>query len=269
MKKPGSRCERRPGENRERNVSISENASIKTSLIDSLDGEWLKLPKSIMRDAGPATQTLGGLLNITNKETFVAVSKIAKRSRLPLATSRKHLVTLVDHGWIENVGRGHTRRGAPRRTCTLRITPKTREAMSEYGVLPWWACCNSKRHGVLRWSTKAVLSVIMARLMSLKAAIDRTDDQASCLSPDNYWLSICEMGGEDRFRFSLAELRKETGLSRHAVIQAKRKLFGHGIIELQSDTRDDGGDAKDILMPSDDFCVTITPAGEGQCYVEF
>ncbi len=36
------------------------------SLLASLNGEWLKLPLSIMRDVGPAVQTLGGILREAN-----------------------------------------------------------------------------------------------------------------------------------------------------------------------------------------------------------
>ena len=84
------------------------------SLVDSLSSEWLKLPLVIMQDVGPAVQTLGGLLNITNRETFSPVEEIARRSRLPFNTTKKHLVTLNAAGWIHNAGRGHTKaRKAP------------------------------------------------------------------------------------------------------------------------------------------------------------
>ena len=90
------------------------------SLLHSLNGEWLKLPFAAMRDVGPAAQTLGGILAITSTETFSAASRIAERSRLPLPTVRRHLSTLAQRGWLDNLGRGHTRQGASRRTCTHR-----------------------------------------------------------------------------------------------------------------------------------------------------
>src|SRR5438045_296783 len=95
-------------------------------LIESLDREWLKLPTAIMNDVGPATQTLAGLLKIASRETFVETAKIAHQARVPLKTARKHLQTLADKGWITNAGRGRTRRGAARRTCTIRLNPKTK-----------------------------------------------------------------------------------------------------------------------------------------------
>ena len=48
------------------------------SLLESLDGEWIKLPLAVMQDVGPAVQTLGGVLKVTNKETYVAVVEIAR-----------------------------------------------------------------------------------------------------------------------------------------------------------------------------------------------
>lgn len=142
-------------------------------MLGSLKQEWIKLPLSIVRDVGPAAQTLGGLLRITNKETYIAVSKLAQRARLPVATVRKHLDKLHERGWIDNIGRGHTRAGRARRTCTIKVTTKTKAALNEYAILPWWSCCFISRIGRLPWSAKVVLSVLMARLAAFKAAIER------------------------------------------------------------------------------------------------
>ena len=74
-------------------------------LVDSLDQSWLKLPLEVMKDVGPATQTLGGLLKITNKETFVSTATIAEAARMPPRTAEKHLHSLDTHGWVSNRGR--------------------------------------------------------------------------------------------------------------------------------------------------------------------
>ena len=227
------------------------------SLIDSLADEWLKLPCAVMRDVGPATQTLGGLLKHTNKETFVTTKDIAGRARLPLSTVRKHLVILHKHGWIHNAGRERTRTGRARRTCTIKIAQKTRDMMEPYAVLPWWACCNIAKVGRLPWSSKAVLSVVMARLMSLKsAAIESSPDEdftrpakladgarrSLIREPQLHtrpgatrkWLderdeelvgAIDNLGGDERFRFGLDELTRSTGLTRESVVSAKRWLI--------------------------------------------
>jgi hypothetical protein len=240
-------------------------------LIASLRGEWLKLLTEAMREVGPAAQTLGGLLAITNKETFSAVARISKRARVPLKTARNHLVTLEAKGWITNAGRERTRRGAPRRTCTLRITKKTTDALLKgdgenvlvYGILPWWACC--KGTSTLRWSSKALLSIIMARLAGLTKAA-----QEQGIQPDaEVWGEIANMGDYKRFRFSLARLERITGLSRDALVGAKRELASRKIIKWSRDLRKDGGWDADILMPSENFTVAITPAGEGRCFVRF
>ena len=234
----------------------------KISLLDSLSREWLKLPLSIMRDVGPATQTLGGILRLAPTETFAAVGKIAQKSRLPVATVRKHLVTLHDHGWILNVGRERTRAGSPRRTCTIKLTTKTKAALGDYSYLPWWACCSISRIGRLAWSTKAVLSVIMARLAAMKAAIERQDGTG--LDAKDFWGSLDNMGGEDRFRFSHFALEKETGLSRPAIRDAKRRLATMKIVDwLEGDERGQ------LLMPNTAFRVVVTPASEGHCSISF
>src|SRR5262245_58945972 len=99
--------------------SREATSSYTIGLIDSLAGEWFKLPVAVMQGEGPAAQTLAGLLKVTNKETFSPVAAIAQRARLPLKTVRNHLGILAAAGWIINAGHERTRHGAPRRTCTL------------------------------------------------------------------------------------------------------------------------------------------------------
>lgn len=236
------------------------------SLLASLNGEWFKLPLKIMQDAGSAAQTLGGILKITNRETFVSAGKLSERARLPVATVRKQLGTLQHHGWIENAGREHTRAGRARRTCTMKLTTKTKASLADYAILPWWACCHIGGTGRLPWSSKAVLSVIMARLAAFKAAIERQDGQAP--NDDDFWGSLDNMGGEDRFQFSLDRLERETGLSRPAVVDAKRQLANLGIVEWIRNTRD-GGDDTDVLFPNQAFRVVATPKSEGTCTLTF
>ena len=244
------------------------------SLIDSLAEEWLKLPFAVMREVGPAAQTLGGLLKHTNKETFVTAKDIAGKARLPLSTVRKHLVILHKHGWIENAGRERTRTGRARRTCTIKITQKTRDMMEPYACLPWWACCNISKVGRLPWSSKAVLSVVMARLMSLKAAAIESSPDEDFTRPAKIadgarrslirepqlhtrpgatrkWLderdeelvgAIDNLGGDERFRFGLDELTRSTGLTRESVVSAKRWLKGRWLINWSGGDGHLGGD---------------------------
>ena len=217
-------------------IAQNERETQELSLLESLDAEWIKLPLAVMQDVGPAAQTLGGLLKLTNRETFSAVGEIAIRSRLPVATVRKHLVTLDAHGWINHHGREKTRRGWLRRTATLTIMKKTTLALdgqaSEnlnpngkpkllYGVLPWWACCQIKKVGKLPWCSKAVLSIVMGRLAALKAAGQRQGDHDG----DEELIGALEnLGGDDRFKFPLRWLMAQTGLTHDSITTAKRLL---------------------------------------------
>ena len=72
------------------------------------------------------------------------------------------------------------------------------------------------------------------------------------------------MGGDDRFRFSLTYLTKETGLTRDSVISAKRWLYRHKIIRWKGDLT-----VTDVLVPNWDFAVVVTPADHGHCWVGF
>ncbi len=236
------------------------------SLVDSLRGEWIKLPLAVMRDVGPAVQTLGGILKATNKQTFVETAKIAGNARLPVATVRKHLVTLEQAGWIENKGRQEFRPGRLRRTATIALTAKARDHLAPWVPLPWWACCRIRDYGKLNWATKAVLGVIMARLMSLTGAIDRQDGYADA---DDVMGSIANMGDERHFRFSLDYLQQQTGLGRKAIVDAKLRLAEMKIIDLRRYASYSGGAAATVLAPNEDFNVVETPAGPGKCFLRF
>lgn len=260
-------------------MTVPVAAGYSLDLITSLRAPWIKVPYSVMRDVGPAVQTLGGLLRITTKQTFVPLSAIATSARLPLATARKHIATLDAQGWVANSGRQRTPRGAPRRTCTLCVTKKTRDAIDRkqehpdepllWGVLPWWACCAG---GTVEmpWSARALLSVVMAKLMSLRAVVDREDGKADLTSED-YWESFENLGSLDaRFSFTLNDLSSLTGLSRHSIIEAKRLLHRKKIINWQGFRDPKKGDVTDKLLPNPEFYVCVKPAEtEGRCYVTF
>ena len=121
---------------------------------------------------------------------------------------------------------------------------------------------------MLRWGGRAVLSVVMARLMSLRAVVEEHEGKAD-LDTEDGWGSIENLGGEDRFRLPLAALDAETGLCRNTVIAAKRELQRRKIVCWQRDSRPDGGDAADILYPNAAFRVKVTPTSPGLCRVDF
>ena len=249
----------------------------KYSLATSLGCDWLKLPLAVMRDVGPATQTFAGFEKITHTETFIRVSEIAKTARVPLKTARNHLDMLEQHGWLLSKGRGHTKRGSPRRTNTIAMTAKAKALFpkrnaekapetdnqskpdvidSHYGFLPWWACTRRGKRQWLSWSSKAVLSIVMGRLAALKAASRDVQGKTG-----EEWLAERL---EDRFRFSLVDLEEDTGLSRASVIDAKGELHAAKIINWSG-----GGTDSDCLAPNPAFRVVVTPAGGGMSYVNF
>ena len=224
-------------------------------------GCWLKLPLAVMRDVGPAVQTLGGILELTDKDTFRQQAEIAKRARLPIATVRKHLVTLATAGWILCKGREHTRAGRLRRTATVVIPKSTRKQLVPYGVLPWWACSRAHR---FPWASRAVLSIVMGQLLTMKAVVERGDYDSA-----DWQGELDNLGGDSRFQFSLGQLTRETGLSRESVVTAKSHLSKWKVISLTRQQRRDGGDDRDVLAPNLGFRVVKTPAGEGLCYISF
>lgn len=254
----------------------------KYSLATSLDCHWLKLPLAVMRDVGPATQTFAGFEQITHTETFTRMSEIARRACVPLKTARNHLDMLEQHGWLLNKGRGHTKRGSPRRTNTIALTPKAKLLFpkhdaekapetdsqskpdmidSRYGFLPWWACCSFQKRKRLSWAAKAVLSIVMARLAALKAASRDVQGKTG-----EEWFAERL---RDRFRFSSVDLEELTGLSRTSVRAAKRELARADIIHWYSGIPDSGGMGSHWLVPNPAFRVVVSPASVGHVYLNF
>jgi hypothetical protein len=247
-------------------------------LVDSFQGEWIKVLVPVMRDVGPAAQSLGGLLSMTSRETFSCVEAIAGNARVPVGTVRKHLVILHKRGWIHNAGRQPTKHGHPRRTATIKITDKTRRVLDSgneasegrlrYGILPWWACCHISKIGRLPWAARAVLAIIMARLAGVAKAVQEVS-QAD-LGPDDLAGSIDNLAGDKRFRFSLRSLTEHTGLTRESVVRAKRFLNHRaGIVCWSGPAAGEGSAIADCLEPNWRFRVLVRPASEGRCYLAF
>lgn len=243
--------------------------------------KWYKLPLRVMADVGPAVQTFAGLLKLTKKATFRQQREIASCARLPLATVKKHLVTLHERGWIENEGRQRTAGGILRRTATLTMTKKALAALAPdepYGVLPWQAMAvvavmftNGKRWNNYRlpWSAKAVLSVVLSRLMSIIAGAKKQKD-AGKIGEDCRWEMLKAFGGIDRFRFGLDELHRLTGLGKPAIIAAKRTLKKIGMVDWVLKKRDDGGSDRDALAPHHGFSFQVEESDTpGKCWVRF
>jgi hypothetical protein len=268
-------------------VSEAAADSRTIDLLESLKpGQWLKIPMAAMREVGAASQTLAGLLKLTNKETFVSLAAIATSARVARRTCQLHLVELDSKGWIKNHGRQRTRRGNPRRTCTYTVQKKTIDALSDYGVLPWWACAwgNAIARHVkvpgkkkteakwiawkhLNWASRALLSIIMARLMGLKAGMEQVPGED--VLEEDFWGLLDNMGGHERFRFSLVNIQRQTGLTSSSIVQAKRELKRRKIIDWIGPDRKEGSTSADILWPSSEFQVTVKEAGNNTCYVSF
>lgn len=207
-------------------------------LLQSLEHfNWLKLPFECMRECGPAVQTLGGLLRITGRQTFVSTEAIADRAYLPRRTVQKHLRTLDAAGWVECRGRERTPAGRLRRTATTKIAGRARKC-EHFGILPEWARVQIK-HEYLTWSSKAILSVVMARTL----AIQRGNEVHELETLDDVLIH-----SDDRFSFSLSYLQKTTGLGRSAIVDAKAQLSRTGLVRWTGDPSE--YHASDLLAPS-------------------
>ena len=216
---------------------------------------------------------------------------------LPLKTVYKHLATLNAAGWIVNKGREKTRGGWLRRTATVALTKQTLDNLTPYGFLPWWAACKvayertrqetrrsrngmrcseytdtyrEKVWGSLPWSCKAVLSVWFAEFARLISVIKEQDDfdESDLLGALNLLENI---GGQQRFLFSLKNLSQQTGLTKESVVAAKRMLnHRFGILRwFGSDQKKGVPTPTDYLGPNHEFRVILTPVTETMCRLSF
>lgn len=250
--------------------STTANAVRQISLLDSLEhGYWHKLPHSAMREVGVATLTLSGFFRLTSTSTFAAFESVASMARVPLRTARRHLKKLQEYGYIENTGRSRTNSGRARRTCELKMTPKAKKCFEgEYGVLPWWALCSTNKinSSSMNWAEQAVLSVVMARLMSMKSAVIEQDGHG--LSESDIEGSIENMGGSTRYQFSIDYLEQATGLAKQAIVEGKKSLARRGVVVSGGGpTNEYRSVGRSLLIPNHEFFVEIRPASPGKIYV--
>jgi hypothetical protein len=170
-------------------------------------------------------------------------------------------------------------------------------------MLPWWACSIGKP--ALPWSARAVLSIVMAKLASLKRAIedgdginfaqeigDRKENEIveQDLDGDDPFVHLAvknrianefeeeiighidNLGGDERFRFSVDWLTACTGLSRDSVIAAKQILnHRHGILNHYGDHRRQKrvSTPTDMLVPNWDFRCITKSVSEDKCTIVF
>jgi hypothetical protein len=72
-----------------------------------------------------------------------------------------------------------------------------------------------------------------------------------------------DIGGDERFRWSLRNLEDATGLARDSIVAAKQWLARARIIRWSGVKTAKGSQAKDILAPNWTFRVTTKPASRG------
>ena len=202
---------------------------------------YIKLLHDCMCDRGPAAQTLGGLLAISTRETYVSNQAIADHANLPLRTVKHHIAALSQAGWVTNDGRQRTNAGRLRRTATRCVTSKAKHC-TRYGVLPNWTSLLN-----LKWAERAVFSLVMARALAVGSGVNATEAASEVDS-----LGDLANGHWDRFGFSLRQIERQTGLGRAAIATAKRSLAKRKLV-----ARTDGDGDSDTLFPSPSKAIKV------------
>lgn len=224
------------------------------TMSEAINQRFIRLPRKAVLEVGPAAQTLGGLLMLTDRETFCSLAKIASEARIPMETLRNHMPKLHEAGYVELLGREKTRSGRARRTVTIRITKKAKDESRDYFPLLWWSAAMLRNS----WSSRLLWAFVVKSALGLrKAAKAATDDDVGDLAEH-----VENLGGDDRFQFSLNNIGRETGLTRETIISAKRNLWRQKIIDWsgQSD-----GLSTDVITPNWNSQLMITDTGNGMC----
>lgn len=209
----------------------------------ALDVDSLFLSRHAMAQLrlGPAAQTLAVLRQAAQQNggrtTYIGIGTVAERIVMSERQVHRHLGTLAELDCIEHRGRQllpgskHLRR----RTVTYAIHPDVERFYTDDGFnrLPLFLL-----RSFTRWSERAVLAAVIGR-------------------EELRWNHEAE-GGEVRDTFSLAELHRQTGLSRPSVIAAKKSLFARGIILAYGDD----WNATNTLTLNGDCTVNLNDNGE-------
>ena len=104
----------------------------------------------------------------------------------------------------------------------------------------------------------------MSRLAAMKKAVEELGCGREDEPEEDFWGYLANMGGEDRFRFSITRLERNTGLHRESIVDAKRRLAMLGIVNWIS-----GDDGCDLLYPNPAFRISVTSLPEGRCSLAF
>jgi DNA-binding MarR family transcriptional regulator len=176
-----------------------------------LDEDYLQLPRAAMQAVGPATQTLGAILRLTGNRTFRTIDEYAGLAWLKRRTVMRHLDTLVEAGWLEDLGRERMTSGRVRRTVTYRLTERATESRKRYAMLPRWAA-----RAFPTWASRAVFALVVSRHVMVQRKTE--DDRGNS-------------GLEEHSTYSLSRLVEESGLHKESVLDAKQWLVGEGLIE--------------------------------------
>lgn len=204
----------------------------------ALDVPSLYLSRWAMAEAklGAATQTLAVLRQTAQQNggrtTFIGVGSIAVRIVMSERQVHRHLEALESEGVVKHHGRQLLpgSKYLRRRTVTYEIHRDLERLYAEGGFnrLPCYLL-----RCFTHWADRAVLAAVINRA------------------------EIAKHHGSTRDTFSLNDLRRETGLSRHSIIRAKRSLFTVGIIDAY------GGNwnSTNELILNDECLATLDDAG--------
>ena len=164
-----------------------------------------------MKGMGPAAQTLAAMRRLAakNGETFASIRVIADIACLPQRTVKRHLRSLVHFQWLECQGRRGRR--TPTYVVPMRLINRT--GSQKFALLPRWAA-----RMLNTWAERAVFACIISRdVLCTDVLDDEVEDGGECFGRRVYTISVLE---------------KDTGLSRPAIIEAKRKLVDRGLVTI-------------------------------------
>jgi len=165
--------------------------------------DCLALLRTATQKVKARTQTLAALRRLADRDTghmFASIKTIAQIACLPERGVKRHLKYLVCFLWIKRRGRVKQRRTV---SYMLPQHLLNRDSAQKYSLLPRWSA-----RMLPSWGERVIFSLIVSR--------DK----------------LCERVNEERYEYSIKALSRDSGLGRHAVIEAKQKLLERRIITI-------------------------------------
>jgi len=187
-------------------------------------GDWLVVDTNMLPIVGQATISFGALKTLPHSsgKYFGGIDKWAVRAGVSEATLKRHIIALIEHGFVADLGRERTKTGVRLRSSYALNAPRWFKGM--YGVLP--TCYMGL---VDSYAERAVLSIVIQRMrIPLSIGAKHFSDATGGI---NHMQATSNL-----FYLPTKELEKVTDVSKRAIQMAVSGLVAKSMIVVDGDS---------------------------------